>query len=512
MKKLLDYVFDVLVEKKCRELFFHLALFSFIAIAVYNVFFGKGYLCDTVEHIQASYLVSLGKLPYKDFFEHHNPLLWYLFAPITKLFFQDITIFTIAKGIGAIGYLTIFWLSYKINVRFFNDKNSAKLSVLILLSVPYLWCDIATLRPDIFMGISFFCALYCLFSYLEKNATQKLILSYLFMGLSFLFLQKIVFMGIGFLLFNIYLLYTKQLRVSDFFLAAGISGLLLASFAGFLISKGLFASWFYYNFEFNMLMKRYYSGYTSGYSSILPLLTLLSVVIILRCYVRERRQDGWVLLYLFSILSIVIFAPHPQYYLIYWVFASVLLGNILYRSPYFKYAYTLLVVILCISFYQFIPSWQNQRYYQTYKNSINYIWHNSSKAPADFLSLTKITHNVLIENSSYYWFGFHNVVIIDLIYDLERNFDLKYTLETKKPQLISYQQSILPSLNDMLVFEKGKYFIDRNTDILRKSRHNPEFLSHIIPIDSDFWRLNTKWIEEHYDPIQGTNLWKLKAP
>ena len=41
---------------------------------------------DNVEHIHTSFLVALGQVPYRDFFQHHNPLMWFIFAPVTWLF------------------------------------------------------------------------------------------------------------------------------------------------------------------------------------------------------------------------------------------------------------------------------------------------------------------------------------------------------------------------------------------------------------------------------------------
>ena len=40
---------------------------------------------DVMEHIHASYMVFSGKVPYRDFFQHHNPLLWYIFSPFVGL-------------------------------------------------------------------------------------------------------------------------------------------------------------------------------------------------------------------------------------------------------------------------------------------------------------------------------------------------------------------------------------------------------------------------------------------
>jgi len=41
---------------------------------------------DEIEHLHASWLISQGLLPYRDFFQHHNPTLWVLLSPILKIF------------------------------------------------------------------------------------------------------------------------------------------------------------------------------------------------------------------------------------------------------------------------------------------------------------------------------------------------------------------------------------------------------------------------------------------
>ena len=48
------------------------------------------YCCiDHAEHLHSSWLVWQGKIPYRDFFEHHNPLMWYILAPIVGLFYNN---------------------------------------------------------------------------------------------------------------------------------------------------------------------------------------------------------------------------------------------------------------------------------------------------------------------------------------------------------------------------------------------------------------------------------------
>ena len=57
-------------------------IFSWLFFLSFSIFVDG----DEKEHLYASYLISKGDIPYRDFFEHHHPLLWYLFAPIVLMF------------------------------------------------------------------------------------------------------------------------------------------------------------------------------------------------------------------------------------------------------------------------------------------------------------------------------------------------------------------------------------------------------------------------------------------
>ena len=50
-------------------------LVSFIAFGLV-----KNLNMDEREHLQATWLIYAGDVPYRDFFEHHHPGMWYLFS------------------------------------------------------------------------------------------------------------------------------------------------------------------------------------------------------------------------------------------------------------------------------------------------------------------------------------------------------------------------------------------------------------------------------------------------
>ena len=57
---------------------------------------------DDIEHLHSAWLVHEGKIPYIDFFQHHNPLLWYLFSPLAGYFAYDLVLFDVVRIISTV--------------------------------------------------------------------------------------------------------------------------------------------------------------------------------------------------------------------------------------------------------------------------------------------------------------------------------------------------------------------------------------------------------------------------
>src|SRR5947207_10555091 len=52
-----------------------------ISGALMDLQFGRAVTWDEAEFFRATDWVAHGRLPYRDFWEHHTPLQWFLFAP-----------------------------------------------------------------------------------------------------------------------------------------------------------------------------------------------------------------------------------------------------------------------------------------------------------------------------------------------------------------------------------------------------------------------------------------------
>ena len=87
-----------------------------LVMMIYGFIFSGFQVVDEFEHLHASWLVWHNKVPYRDFFEHHHPLLWYLSAPIVGAFYDDAIIFYVMRSIGILTSLLTLGYIYKISL------------------------------------------------------------------------------------------------------------------------------------------------------------------------------------------------------------------------------------------------------------------------------------------------------------------------------------------------------------------------------------------------------------
>lgn len=482
----------------------------FIGINIFNIFYAAHCFIDIVEHIHASYFINIGLIPYKDFFQHHNPLLWFLLAPLTKLLYHNIAIFYVVRFIALLFNLINIWLIYKITERFLYNKKIAQISILLLLSIPYIWCEATVIRPDIFMYTCFLAALYLFFYYLENKKTFILALSYTLLSISFLFLQKILPLCTVLLITNFYFIYKKKLSLQSFFIASLIATIPLILFCIYLHINGAFADWFYYNFKFNLYMKEYYNGYVSGVARIVVYSSLLIFVIIVNN--KPSTRNAYIIYSLYAISATMLFYwhPHIQYYLPYFIFSAPLIGKIAEKK--FEQPKFIVILFFCFIFatYSIYPSAKSQKDYQENLFLAQFIIDKTSKQKT-FFDLDKDPVDIFNKPHHYHWFGYHNIVIIDILTHPTHMLDLNQLLKDAKPEYIHYEAHTFPGLNDMLTHRNSYPFIRRNRYIIKKARNFPDLLQKIIYIDSDFHKIDKKWIEENYHQTKIKGLWQKSA-
>ncbi len=102
---------------------------------------------DESQHLHAAWLVGEGRIPYRDFWEHHSPLLYYVLAPLTRAFTDSPRVYVAARlamnipalALGAFLYLVARRLGPVIGL----------VSVLLLALQPGVIRYTTQVRPDV---------------------------------------------------------------------------------------------------------------------------------------------------------------------------------------------------------------------------------------------------------------------------------------------------------------------------------------------------------------------------
>jgi len=213
---------------------------------------------DEFEHLRASWFVSLGEMPYRDFFEHHHPLIWFMFAPLVSIIPHDSLIALFAGKFFAacfsVGTTVVFYLLLK---RFFGGAKVALLGTAFSLMYFVSWYGFSLFKPDTFMRFFYFCGLYQFFLFCEKQQLKNLVICGIFFTIAFFFLQTVLInifplaMPLG------YLLYKKKISLRQIAGSAILPLLMLIAALLWLYSENILSSYFELNWRFNAELAKY---------------------------------------------------------------------------------------------------------------------------------------------------------------------------------------------------------------------------------------------------------------
>ena len=482
---------------KILPVYFWIFMLIFSSLAVLSTFYNKDLLCDTLEHIHASYLISIGAVPYRDFFEHHNPLLWYLFAPLTKLFYRDVNIIYIAQIIAVLGYFYIFYLIFSLSKMYQKSSSGSYLAIIFLLFFSNLIEDIQNFRPDIFMYISILLAVKNFFKYLDTYKLKYLCISYFLWFIAFLFLQKALFSILGFGLANLWLIYKNKLPRKDIFKASLLPLICFLILLFILYKYDLIYDYFNCNYIFNMIMKDNYGQYPRGLA-LLPLQSLFIAMLISRVFNFSDKGLVLISIWFTTGFSIYYFGPHPQYYMLYFILSSILLSS--FFSYMYKNNYMLILVISTLFLSLSIKELSRFNYkLKTELDLIEYTIKNSS--PTEKFLNGNYSWNIFNPDTDYYWFAFDGIAILADLYT-ERHFDYDEQIKKHKPKFL-----FLSDVDyDRIVWNNSLWLRDRNYALLQKSsKGDKKALSKRSHIGIDYWQIDMDYIKKHYQLIGSYN-------
>lgn len=205
---------------------------------------------DTLEHVHSSWLVFRGKVPYKDFFQHHNPLLWYLGAPFVGLFEYSLRAVDAANMLAVTSTIITMFYIYRIHKNILNSVLGGLIAI-AFFALPQNSLYNKDFKPDNFMVMSLVSGIYYLLCYIKNKGLFNLSLSFLLFFISFMFTQKAVLEIFCLGLIVLYFIKEKKVSLNDCLISSILPITIYAFFLAYLFSHDVLGLYFKANFELN---------------------------------------------------------------------------------------------------------------------------------------------------------------------------------------------------------------------------------------------------------------------
>ena len=279
---------------------------------------------DEIEHAHSAWYVAQGALPYRDFFEHHHPLLWYLAAPLFKLMADDESVLIVLRMVMVAMSLGTAATAAAVARRLSAKPGAALTCYILLLSCMMFTRMGVEIRPDVPMVMLETLSLYYFLRALDSSAMKHVVLCGVCAAVAYWFLQKALFFVAALSLLTIIAVVRKELRGrAALVLLACVGGGIALLFLVF-ASHGALHDYYLTNFlvnkrklsSFSTLRSMHPMWVSLAANSGFWLLGAAGVGIGLASFKRGSRVGYVALLGLLLYLSVVrVDRPWEQYYL-----------------------------------------------------------------------------------------------------------------------------------------------------------------------------------------------------
>ena len=444
---------------------------------------------DTLEHIHASWLVYADFIPYKDFFEHHNPLLWYMFAPFVGLHAKglddNIITSTVVSAAIIVSFINYLYL-YLITARFLKTKIGGLIAAAIAFT-PYVVLSIIHFRPDNFMFAAFFAGLYYYFAYIEDKKLWQLSLAFLLFWCSFMFLQKIIFTLLLLALVTLYLLFSKKIKWADVLYAVALPAVLSLGYVAYLYAHDILGLWYKSNFTFNLYIPEVFSE-ERRIGKIWPELRFLLAGAVLALIFCMKGSNIY-----FKILSLIFISELAQrllyfsafaYYFCLLIYTAAILSAVFLAEKVFpKWWFLAYVLAIALHICMYKPDVYRDnigtrvgRFYDPLNKQIVRL-----STPCDYiLNGDGTIYNLYNRDPHYYWNLLGQTDVIGARVGIHPLMNINYVIKTYKPRIISAAPYY------------SKYYKERGKDIIV---HEPDM----------------ELVNKYYKPLDNTaNLYILR--
>lgn len=238
--------------KDSNEIVFYKRLLSVMVLFVLLISIFREFDHDEFEAIHTSWKIWNGQLLYIDFFQHHHPGLYYVLYPYFTVFNESIGGLIFLRICVFLIFLGILNITYNISELLFRDRALSWLSILLLSSIPMFWHKAIEIRPDIPQVFFALLSILYFFKHRQNPRNSYRFFSSICLGLSFLFLQKTLFIIAGLGLIQLFYLYSRELSVSSFLKFWLCFFVTLSPYYLYTVLTSQFDSYVFWNWIINM--------------------------------------------------------------------------------------------------------------------------------------------------------------------------------------------------------------------------------------------------------------------
>lgn len=443
------YFFKQSINSFCKKSYSTILLIIFLILSavVFLLAIYKILDRDELEHIHTIWYIKNHYTPYTDFFQNHNPLFWYVSIPLFVIFGSSIQVIIAFRILMFIITILIAILIYKIAKKTTGLKEIGLFSIIILFSVVLFISKSIEIRPDVLHLLFELMSVYYFIDYFQHNRSKSIILVGLYTSISFLFLQKTIFLLFSYSLIGIYYLFKRKISIKAlFYLVAAFLLPLLVFFVYLLISKS-FNDYILTSWILNMKMLGSFSPFKHFGESfhINGLFWILSVISIIYIFLTKDNSELKIVTFIGVIFLLSLFVvklPNLHYYLPIIPFlciADAYFLKTIFEKIRINETWRIIIFILIIlrPLYYLQPKNIEKNYEQLQK--INFVIRNSEESDCMYDGF--ISYNLFRYDLYYFWFSLKPNRCLDTYNSITNNkysdYDIVKLIKSKKPRFIS---------------------------------------------------------------------------
>lgn len=423
------------------EKFLYVVLFLVISISLYLYGWVIKSNGDNVEHLHTSWLIWQGGIPYRDFFQHHNPLIWYIFSPLVASLINNINIFNIFNSLSVLTLCGIvFFQNCILKLNGSNIKVRLIYACIVISSFSIL--NSTDYRPDTFMFLLFFMGIYYLFKYISLPNIKDVVVSFLCFFFSFMCSQKIILNLFIVAIFVFYYIYKGKIKINDFFLALVLPLAIFLFFLTYLYVNDALFIYLKSNYYFNSFIPSIFGNNKTVFPPIeyyefyifIPL-ALISVVF----FLKKGSDIERFIAFLFieeAILRIFYFSAFLHYNLLFLMLGFMLSILFIEKATISK----ILLFLSSIIYILFSVYYNYQKVYQIKENKqlTNYEYVFNNTTPCDYvINGYYAVYNLKGKNTGYYSILLGQIDVLGEKLGIQKRDDLNNIIIKYKPKIIS---------------------------------------------------------------------------